>query len=311
MMALRYFAAAALATGLFTASFIPLSASAAPAQMAQANAPPAPIPDAPMDNVDQSDAGALVVKIDRLENALRRASGQIEQLQNQQQRLQEQLKKFQEDVEFRLGGAKTPAASVAAPAIIPQAPSSAEASPNIKTVKRSDAFDPASNPNAAGTPKPLGAATPSAPLDLNRAAATPTQNSGAGVDFVDGPRKQYAQAMETFRQGQYEAAEQQAKDFLTANPSDRLTPDVIFLLGETYFQRQRSREAAEQYLRLSKDYAKSTRAPEALMRLGESLVALGNNEQACATFGEVGKRYPNASISVRKSVEREMQKNHC
>ena len=76
-------------------------------------------------------------------------------------------------------------------------------------------------------------------------------------------------------------------------------------------QRSRPREAAEQYLRLSTDYAKSSRAPEGMMRLGQSLAMLGNAEQACATFAEVGKRYPSASAQVKKTVEREMQTHHC
>ena len=47
------------------------------------------------------------------------------------------------------------------------------------------------------------------------------------------------------------------------------------------------------------------------MRLGQSLAMLGNSEQACATFAEVRKRYPAASSAVKKTVEREMQKDHC
>ena len=76
-------------------------------------------------------------------------------------------------------------------------------------------------------------------------------------------------------------------------------------------QRSRPREAAEQYLKLSTDYSKSSRAPEGMMRLGQSLAMLGNAEQACATFAEVGKRYPSASAQVKKTVEREMQTHHC
>ena len=99
--------------------------------------------------------------------------------------------------------------------------------------------------------------------------------------------------------------------FLAANGGHRLAPDAVFFLGETYLQRSRPREAAEQYLKLSTDYAKSSRAPEAMMRLGQSLALLGNTEQACATFAEVSHRYPAASPVVKKTVDREMQKDHC
>ena len=48
-----------------------------------------------------------------------------------------------------------------------------------------------------------------------------------------------------------------------------------------------------------------------MVRLGQTLAALGNNEQACATLTEFGKRYPAASASVKKLAERESAKDHC
>ena len=127
----------------------------------------------------------------------------------------------------------------------------------------------------------------------------------------DGPREEYNAALEAYRLGQYEQAEQQFRGFVAKNAGNRLVPDAVFYIGETLFQRSRPREAAEQYLKLSTDYSKSTRAPEGLLRLGQSLAALGSNDQACATFGEVARRYPNAAASVRRNAEREMQKDHC
>ena len=171
-----------------------------------------------------------------------------------------------------------------------------------------------------GGPKPA-AATPTGPLaapnvpvvaDVAPAAVSsgPTV-SGAGVDFTDAPRQQYNAAVDAYRAGQYAQAEGQFRAFLTANAAHKLAPDAIFYLGETYFQRSRPREAAEQYLKLSTDFAKSPRAPEGMLRLGQSLAMLGSNDQACATLAEVGKRYPTAAPPIKKSAEREMQKDHC
>ena len=278
------------------------------------NAPPSDVPGEP---ANDSEAAGLVLRIDRLENQLRQATGAIEQLQNQQRRLEDQLKRFQEDVEFRLKGDHG-----AAPAT--------EAAPTAKPVKKSDAFEPAADPGAVGAPRPIGATPPSAPLskaappvgaplDLSRngsgpagplAAETPAI-VGAVAPTQDGPRDEYNAAVQAYRSGQYEQAEQQLRGFVAKNGANRLVPDAIFYLGETYFQRSRPREAAEQYLKLSTDYSKSARAPEALLRLGQSLASLGSNDQACATFGEVSKRYPNAATTVKKNAEREMQKDHC
>ena len=283
--------------------------------VAQSNLPPGSVP---LDSVDSGDPGALVVRIDRLEDELRHANGQIEELQNQNARLQEQFKRFREDVEFRLSGAK-PSGGAAAPPPV----ALSEPSPVVKP-RKGDAFDPALDPNAPGAPRVIGSTAPSAPLGAPLEIERPTPLGVApkpadapptivtsGLDFTDRPKEQFNSAVEAYKAGQYADAEAQLKAFLSTNSTHRLAPDAIFFLGETYLQRSRPREAAEQYLKLSTDFSRSTRAPDGMMRLGQSLAMLGNSEQACATFAEVGKRYPTASSQVKKTVEREMQKDHC
>jgi tol-pal system protein YbgF len=320
---------------------------APPAQPAQ-SAPPGVIPGVGPDAGDPNDPAEMVVKLDRLENELRQANGRIEQLENQQRLLQDQLRRFQQDVEYRLGGAAPPAAGAAPVASAPPAGSpppivaaGTDPVPGAKP-RRSDAFDPNSDPNAPGAPRPLGSTPPSAPLTAGAPldiggrppAATPAgplaapsgpvvadvapanvpgapNVTSAGIDFADAPKQQFNAAVDAYRAGQYAQAETQFKAFLAANGTHRLAPDAIFYLGETYFQRSRPREAAEQYLKLSTDYGKSSRAPEGMLRLGQSLAMLGSNDQACATFAEVGKRYPTAAPPIKKSAEREMQKDHC
>jgi tol-pal system protein YbgF len=285
--------------------------------LAQSDMPPGSIPG---DSMDAGDPAMLVVRIDRLEGELRRANGEIEELQNQNRQIEEQFKRFREDMEFRLGGAKP------GPAGLPPVASAPEATPIVKP-RRSDAFDPSTDPNAPGAPRIIGSTTPSAPIGRAPPPAGPPLNiSGAalprpadagptilssGIDFSDAPKAQFNSAVEAYRAGQYADAEAQLKAFLASNSSHRLAPDAIFFLGETYLQRSRPREAAEQYLKVSTEYAKSPRAPDGMMRLGQSLAMLGNSEQACATFVEVGKRYPAASSQVKKTVEREMQRDHC
>ena len=129
--------------------------------------------------------------------------------------------------------------------------------------------------------------------------------------MLDQPREQFNAALQAFQAGQYPEAEAAFKGFLAANPAHRLSADAIFYIGETYLQRSRPREAAEQYLKVTTDYAKSSRAPESMVRLGQTLAALGNAEQACATLTEFGKRYPAAPASVKKLADREIAKDHC
>ncbi len=55
-------------------------------------------------------------------------------------------------------------------------------------------------------------------------------------------------------------------------------------------------------------YDKSAKAPDALLRLGQSLAALNQKEAACASYGEVLQKYPRASAGVKAAVERGQKK---
>jgi len=298
-------------------------------------APPADIPGAAGGDADQ--AAGLVLRINRLEEALRQANGRIEELENAGRRLEAELQKFRQDVEFRFGersggappqapgpvaAAEPPPAGTEPPTTAAEAPA-----PALSKPRRSDAFDPNAEPSAPGAPQPIGTTAPSAPLarafppagaplELGKTpppppAATGPTIVGSGVAMLDAPREQFNAALQAFQAGQYAQAEDGFKAFMAANPAHRLTPDAIFYVGETYFQRSRPREAAEQYLKVTTDYSKSSRAPESMVRLGQTLATLGNPQEACATLAEFGKRYPSASVAVRRLAEREIARDHC
>lgn len=145
---------------------------------------------------------------------------------------------------------------------------------------------PARNPSATGqrvaTLPPSG--SPKDQLDL-------------GVGYVE--HKDYARA-ETALNG-----------FLQRFPKNALAPDARYWLGESLFQRQQYRDAAEQFLTVTTKYDTSGKAPDALMRLGQALKALGEKDTACAAWGEVKRKYPRASVSVRQGVARELKRAHC
>jgi tol-pal system protein YbgF len=316
------------------AAFVACVALAAPAQAQfdpfHRQAPPADIPGGAAGDPNQT--AELVLRVNQLEEELRQANGRIEELENAEHRLETELQKFRQDVEYRFGDRSEGAPPAPDVAEVPQSPG--EPAAPARPRKSSDAFDPDADPNAPGAPRPLGTTPPSAPLvreapaaaagqplELGKAPAPESSKGppppsgptivGSGVAMLDQPREQFNAALQAFQGGQYPEAEAGFKAFLAANPSHRMSADAIFYIGETYLQRSRPREAAEQYLKVTTDYSKSSRAPESMVRLGQTLAALGNNEQACATLTEFGKRYPAASASVKKLAEHESAKDHC
>ena len=106
-------------------------------------------------------------------------------------------------------------------------------------------------------------------------------------------------------------ADQTMRNFIQKYPNDPLVADSQYWLGESLYQRQQYREAAEAFLAVTSKYDKSTKAPDALLRLGQSLAALKEKDAACAAFGEVMKKYPRASGGVRAAVDREQKRVKC
>ena len=269
------------------------------------------------------DASELIVRLNRLEGQMRQLSGQVEQLGHENRQLKERLQKFGEDVEFRFqeqqkGGARA-------------APPPAAAKPE-RPQKRSDAYDPESAPASPGAPKPLGSTQPGRDgiagiieRDGGAAPARPAPDTkgvaGLNPDFgrqssggaapASGAKAAYDAAYASYSQKQYGQAESAFRDFIREHPRDRLAGDATYWLGESLTRQNKPKEAAQQYLKVTQEHAKSTRAPDAMLKLGMSLSSLGAKDQACATFAELGRKYPSAASHVKQGTEREQKKAGC
>jgi tol-pal system protein YbgF len=316
----------------------------------------------------------LVTRMDRLEGTIRELTGQVEQLQYRNQQLEQEVQRLQQQIP---GGA--PAAAVPPPrgtaqyspppqypppsyspppqyspppaaqySPLPPAypPAGVTAGAPAPDPGRHDAFNPAIDPNAPGSPHALGSSTTAteppppapqqagAPLDLSNLSAPqggtppagplpppppidPSATGGMQASLsptappASTPKDEYELGRGYFERKDYALAAQTFGAFLHQYPGDRLTPEAQYWLGESLFQSQQYHDAAESFLTVSTKYDNTPRAPDALLRLGQSLAALGQNEAACASLGEVLRKYPRASASVKESVAREQKRVHC
>jgi tol-pal system protein YbgF len=163
---------------------------------------------------------------------------------------------------------------------------------------------PGAAATATSAPPAAGPLPPPPPRTLSStgaAVAPPSETAQGYFDLAYGYvlRKDYAFAEDAFQ------------TFLKKYPNDKLVADAQFWLGESLFQRQRYDGAAEQFLAAATKHAGYTKAPDALLRLGQSLAALNQKEMACATLAEVGRKYPRASNTVKQAVEREQKRVRC
>ncbi|WP_296711905.1 tol-pal system protein YbgF [Rhodoblastus sp.] len=231
----------------------------------------------------------------------------------------------------------------------PEAPAAVAAAPATVSPdgRRHDAFDPSVRPDAPGAPLALGspesaskpqarAAAPTGPLDLTPpnlrassslasepgappasvAALAPNAAAPTGVALAPGAsadpvKQEYDSAAEQLKSQHYDAAQRAFSAFVQKNPHNRLIAPAIYHLGESFYYQNRHREAAEQFLKIATDFSKSSVAPDAMVKLGVSLNALGAKEQACAFFSEVPRKYPNAATAQKLAAEREAKKASC
>jgi tol-pal system protein YbgF len=301
----------------------------------------------PQDRTAQLSGSDLLLRVDRLEAQIRQLTGVVEHLQHRNQQLEAHIRRMYDDGEHRpqesgvKGGSRPPAPArtqVPSPHSLPAAPTAG---------RRGDAFDPSQHPNAPGAPQTLGSiATNSAghpPVAANsgdvgapggRAAGAPLdlatlpppngplpgqapRHSGPGSAHAATlpptalPKDEFDLAYGYILRKDYALAEESFRHFIGKHPNDRLAGDAAYWLGESLFQRQLYRDAAEFFLNVSTKYESATKAPEALLRLGQALAALNEKEAACASLGEVLRKYPRASAGVKQGVEREQKRVRC
>lgn len=125
------------------------------------------------------------------------------------------------------------------------------------------------------------------------------------------PKEQYDHAFALLSQANYPAAEQALTAFLERYPDDSLAGNAQYWLGETYYVRGQFREAAVTFAEGFQKFPQSPKAPDNLLKLGKSLAALGQSADACGTFAELRKRYPDAPATIHQQATAEQQRLSC
>tara|TARA_Y100001970_G_scaffold36977_1_gene45635 strand:- start:6181 stop:7176 length:996 start_codon:yes stop_codon:yes gene_type:complete len=126
-----------------------------------------------------------------------------------------------------------------------------------------------------------------------------------------GPKKQYEFATNLLKVGDYNTAERAFREFVNSNPEHDLAGSAQYWYAETFRIRQLYTDAASAYLEGYQKYPKSEKAPINLLKLGVSLVQIGEKDQGCLMITGVQKQYPNANQSVLQKSKYEEKKFEC
>ncbi|MDC0164143.1 tol-pal system protein YbgF [Candidatus Pelagibacter bacterium] len=123
--------------------------------------------------------------------------------------------------------------------------------------------------------------------------------------------EQYDFAVSFMKIGDYETAEFALKEFIEKNKDHDLAGSAQYWYGETFRIRQLYSDAATAYLDGYQNYPKSVKAPDNLLKLGITMVQLGEKDQGCKMISGIKKEYPKASKSVLQKAQYEQKKFKC
>ena len=125
------------------------------------------------------------------------------------------------------------------------------------------------------------------------------------------PKEQYNFATSLLKQGDYSTAERALREFVIENPEDKMAGNAQYWYAETFRIRQLYTDAASAYLEGYQKYPRSEKAAINLLKLGVSLVQIGEKDQGCLMIVGVKKEYPKAKQSVLQKAQYEEKKFDC
>jgi tol-pal system protein YbgF len=271
-----------------------------------------------------SAAEDIATRILNIENRIRDLTGQMEELNNSVQQLQKQLSKGQQ------GALDEPVPSMKRLATVDQGVESIEDAPVVAAAPKPKkqaiilGDEPIDTQELAPGPTNLGSGQDNAANgdgqvlvpggEQDVAVAAPSQDSSIeNVSLnpvVDTPEALYEKYYETLLRRQFGDAEAGFRQFLDKYPEHSLAGSAQYQLGETFYAQANYQEAARNFLQGYKNYPKSRRAPDSLLKLGMSLRKLDQRDQACAALASVSTEFPRA-VEAKKRAEAELKRAGC
>ena len=244
-----------------------------------------------------------LLKLSEIENQFQELTNKFEEINFKLDKLSNRLSKVQADNQIRFQELETA--------------SLFENNLNKKKDKKSDEILPGSS-----QPQDLGSVsykdtstneTSQKTQSIDTTATIVTENFVSDEKILpkSSPKDQYEFATSFLKVGDYTTAERAFREFVLDNPDHSLAGNAQYWYAETFRIRQLYTDAASAYLEGYQKYPKGEKAPINLLKLGISMVQIGEKDQGCKMINGVEKQYPKAKQSVIQKAKYESQKFEC
>jgi tol-pal system protein YbgF len=260
-----------------------------------------------LSNFDNNSEDVLtrhLLKLSEIENQFQQLTNKFEEINFKLDKLSNRLSKVQADNQVRFQDLEA-------------AFNSGEAVKNItKNTTQEDILPGSSTPQDLGSVSykdTLSNETTQKIESVETTASIVTETFQAEEKILpnDTPDKQYEFATSFLKVGDYPTAERAFREFVLSNPEHQLAGNAQYWYAETFRIRQLYTDAAAAYLEGYQKYPQGEKAPVNLLKLGVSMVQIGEKDQGCKMINGVEKQYPKANQSVIQKAKYESQKFEC
>jgi tol-pal system protein YbgF len=150
-------------------------------------------------------------------------------------------------------------------------------------------------------PASTGSSTSQAMLTASAAAAIPSAPAAPAPrptpDAEGEAPRLYRLAYDHVRAGRFPEAERDLREFVRRFPRHDYADNAQYWLGETYYARKTYSEAATAFRAVVERWPTGNKAPDALLKLGYSLLQLGDAGKGRGVLQQVVTHYPNTEAA--------------
>ena len=247
-----------------------------------------------------------LLKLSEIENQFQQLTNKFEEINFKLDKLSNRMSKVQADNQIRFQDLEN---------IIPNDNSNKKITKKLENSEK-DSLPGSSQPQDLGSISYKDSDTnetsqKTQSIDTTATVVTETFQTDEKILPNESPDKQYEFATSFLKVGDYSTAERAFREFVINNPEHKLAGNAQYWYAETFRIRQLYTDAASAYLEGYQKYPKGEKAPINLLKLGVSMVQIGEKDQGCKMINGVKKQYPQANQSVIQKAKYESQKFEC
>ncbi|MDA7770963.1 tol-pal system protein YbgF [Candidatus Pelagibacter sp.] len=249
-----------------------------------------------------------LLKLSELEDQFRQLTNKFEEINFKLDKLSNRLSKIQADNQIRFQDIES---------VISSGEVTTQLSSKPKTDTKSEILPGSSQPQDLGSISYKDTETSETSqqiesVDTTATVVTETFQAEEKILPKDlSPKKQYEFATSFLKVGDYSTAERAFREFVLDNSDHELAGSAQYWYAETFRIRQLYTDAASAYLEGYQKYPKGNKAPINLLKLGVSMVQIGEKDQGCKMINGVELQYPEANQSVIQKAKYESKKFEC